>query len=236
MRGIVAVVVGALLFAAPASAASQRVEAIGAVPAERGRPGAVRAGLEEAVRIVVRRLLSLPEDEALGNWRKLVGGGKARDYTIRYRVLDDLGERAALLIDAEASPREYVVVVEATIDRDALRAALVAQGAIAAPQAAPSTGPARARLVVEPVDGYPALAALEQRLEALGAGPVVPRSFSAGRAEYEIAVPGRPEALLDALRDRPPAGTRVRPIGASGGELRLQLESLAPLSAPLGTD
>ena len=113
--------------------AATRVEVEAAVPAgEDALPGpparqqVVTRGIQQAVREVIAAYASVPlEDDPLG-----IVGGRARDFVLRFRVLERIGERPTLtLLEAEPPPAlEYAVRIEVHVDTPRLTSALAAAG------------------------------------------------------------------------------------------------------------
>jgi hypothetical protein len=122
-----------LALGASASAELRRVETVGSVslPAGPGEPppreSALRDGLAEAVRSIARDLLR----DSPGSDPSAVGhalGPLPGTYVVRHRLVEDRGERAALLAADPGASREYVVVVEAEVDVDRVRERLAGAG------------------------------------------------------------------------------------------------------------
>ncbi len=114
-----------------AHAEIQRLQVTGAAPARDGASGAPRAAalaaaIEEGVLRVASKLLD-------GDTARLVeaeGELKERldEFAVRYRILEDRGERRALLIADPDVTHEYVVEAEVHVDAGRLRDAMVARG------------------------------------------------------------------------------------------------------------
>ena len=114
-----------LSLAPPAWAETRRLEVVGAVASDGPTPGdvpvreaALQAALTDGVRRVARQLLA----EEGGSSSPLpladVLGGEPTAFAQRYRILEDRGERRALLVNTPGVSREYVVLVEVHVDVD----------------------------------------------------------------------------------------------------------------------
>ena len=221
-----------LLVAPPASAEVRRLEVVGVVPAGAdARPGvpireaALGAALTQGVERVARGLLSA--DAAADPGLDLGGvlGGNPRDFTVRYRVLEDRGERRALLVvDPEVST-EYVLRVEVFVDVSRIEGALDAAGLLLQK---PVEGTRRElRLVVEGLPSYQAYVALRRHLmERGGATSVIPAVFESGRVELRVVAKLAPPDLMDRLVMPPPEGLRVEPVFADGESMWIRVLAL----------
>jgi hypothetical protein len=221
-----------LVVAPPALAEVRRLEVVGVVPAGAdAQPGvpvrqaALEAALAEGVARVARQRLS-PEAAAdpeldLG---KLLGGNP-REFTVGYRVLEDRGERRALLVVDPEVATEYVLRVEVDVDVSRIEAALDAAGL---PIARPAEGPSRElRVVVEDLPSYRAYAALRRHLmQAGGASSVIPETFELGRVELRVAGRLAPSELIDRLVTPSPEGLRVEPVFADGRSIWIRIAEL----------
>lgn len=237
-------VAAALAAAAPALALDlERVEAIGAAPLRRGeRPTtppydeAVRLALSDAVRRTAAALVPGPEAPSPEQLDAALGDDPFA-YAASFQIVEDRGERAALFHAGEDVEREYVVVVEAQIDRDRIRDGLATAGLATT---APPTGSrvaTRTRIALEQLTDYGDY----QRFLALLGGVGVrasPVEASAGRMVLEVDSDRGPEALLAALRGAAPPDVVLVPLQVERGLLRLRVESAAGAAAPgaPGTD
>jgi hypothetical protein len=228
MRGISGLLMLALLLAAAGGASAaelRRVEAVGAVPAGADAPSGVpirRAALEAALAQAVLRVASdlggLPEqDPALQE----ILGNDPLGYVARYRMLEDRGERRALLVDDPNVTMEYVVLVEAQVDEGRIRSLLTDAG-ILSPRERHDTE--SVLVVLEDVHSYWALAAIRERLEAdPRVRSVVPQEFEVGRVALAVETSRDPRGLLRQLSATPPPGVEVRLLEAGRRGLRLQV-------------
>jgi nitroreductase len=181
-----------LWMASPAPAEVRRLEVVGVVPAGAdARPGAparqaaLDAALTQAVERVARELLSndTAADPDLDLRRVL--GGKPREFTVGYKVLEDRGERRALLLADPEISTEYVLLVEVFVDVTRIESALDAAGLLLA---APVGGTGQELwLVVERLPSYRAYQTLRRHLmEQAGATSVIPAVFDSGRVAQNI--------------------------------------------------
>jgi hypothetical protein len=220
------VVLALALPAAGAEAADlRRVEAVGAVPAGADAPAGVpvrRAALEAALTRAVIRVASdlgglSEQDPAL--LESL--GDDPLGYVSRYRMLEDRGERRALLVDDPDVTTEYVVLVEAQVDEGRIRSRLTDAG-ILSPRESQTTG--SVLLILEDVHSYWALAAIQERLEEDSrVRSVIPQEFEVGRVALAVETSRDPRELLRRLSSKPPAGVEVRLLEAGRRGLRLQV-------------
>lgn len=199
---------GALLAAlalccGPAHAADpiRRVEAVGAVGLDPAtgwttppRDAALRHALQQAVTQVAEAQLGDVDPESAA--RAL--GDDPFVYATRFRILEDRGERPALLVQDPGVEREYVVVVEAYVDSDRVRESLSRAGLLDAPSG--DRQRSRFQLTVLGLDSYPAYAAVRKvLLGGAGAESVTPLEIARGRAVFDVVASREPGALLDAL-------------------------------------
>ena len=221
-----------LLVASPAPAEVRRLEVVGVVPAgadaRRGAPprqAALGAALAQGVERVARGLLSeeAAADPSLDLGRLL--GGKPREFTVGYKVLEDRGERRALLLADPEISTEYVLLVEVFVDVTRIESALEAVGLL---HPAPVKGAGREIwVVVEDLPSYRAYLALRKHLiEQGGATSVVPAVFESGRVELRVEAWLEPPELMDRLVAPPPEGLRVDPLFADGGSMRIRVVEL----------
>lgn len=257
MRRFAALMVGLLLLggfllvgAAAARAGEQviRVETVGAVPAGALAPpgipirqAALEAALTEAVARVARDLVSAgpppkggattPEPTDPNDWLSLLGGS-ADDYTLGYRVLEDRGERPALLVHDPNAKTEYEVLAEVHVDADRVSKRLRAVGLLAP---LPAGGDSHMlTLVLEPLPSWHAITAVRQALEANDGVEAIPSRFSAAGVALRVEAPGNPGTLVDRLVASPPPGITLSPDGASPGQRQLHLVEAPAAPAPPG--
>jgi hypothetical protein len=211
-----------LLVALPTLAEVRRLEVVGVVPAGAdARPGvparqaALGAALTQAVERVARELLSYDAAADPGLDLGQLLGGKPQDFTVGYKVLEDRGERRALLLGDPEISTEYVLLVEVFVDVTRIGGALEAAGLLLA---APVGGTGQELwLVVESLPSYRAYLALRRHLiEQAGATSVIPAVFAEGRVELRVTARLEPPELMDRLVTPPPEGLRVEPVFADG--------------------
>jgi len=191
------------------------------------RRAAVEAALAEALETVAVELaggqpLGRGEPGGPGRWVDQLGGDPSR-FILRYRVLEDFGERPAPL----GSSAAYTVRIEVHVDGTRVAAGLRALGvAVISADEAPAE---RFRLELRELPSWAAYAALRRHLvERAGARLVVPETFEAGLAVLRVEAPGGAAALLDRLRAAPPEGLVVEPLAVDAGALALRVRVLPP--------
>ncbi len=219
-----------LLVAPPALAEVRRLEVVGVVPAGAdAQPGvpirqaALAAALREGVARMARERLSREAAADLDLGKLL--GGNPREFTVGYRVLEDRGERRALLVADPEVATEYVLRVEVDVDVSRIESALEAAGL---PIARPAEGPSQeVRVVVEDLPSYRAYAALRSHLmDAGGASSVIPDTFELGRVELRVAGRLAPYELIDRLARPSPEGLRVEPVFADSRSIWIRITEL----------
>lgn len=223
--------IGGLLLLSPVAPAaasvpvSTRVVVEAAVPAGDAaaagaqlRQQALQAGIEDAVREVTRRY-AVPVEGEEDPLAALAA--PARDFVLRYRVVEQIGERPA----GEGPPGglEYAARVEVDVDTPRLTRALARTGraAIRTEDAAASTlyriaAPLRWREWVR----------FERALRAAGATRAVPHEVDAEGMVIRVETVGDPDIVLRRVRDAPPEGLVVEWAGPPSRDLTLR--TLAP--------
>jgi hypothetical protein len=221
-----------LLVASPAPAEVRRLEVVGVVPAGADAPpgapprrAALGAALAQGVERVARGLLS---DDAAADPDLDLGqvlGGKPREFTVGYKVLEDRGERRALLLADPEISTEYVLLVEVFVDVTRIESALDAAGLL---RPAPVKGAGRElRVVVESLPSYRAYLALRKHLiEQGGATSVIPAVFESGRVELRVNARLEPPELMDRLVTPPPEGLRIEPLFTDDDSMRIRVVEL----------
>ena len=236
MRRILAVLcVAVCLTAAGAAAEVRRLEVVGAVPvdpdgegAEAQRRAALEAALDEAVSRVARGLLAGPEaagpDLDLGEVL-----GESTDYALRYRVLEERGERRALLVDDPDVAFEFVLLVEVHVDVDRVAARLESAGL----EATLGTGNGFELELLE-VPSERAFSAVRRALlEQVGADRVIPVELAPGRALFRVEAGGGSKRVVSRLLSANLGpGISVQSLGSAGGTVRLRVFDLAPEQDP----
>jgi hypothetical protein len=215
----------------------RRLEAVGASPVILGQGGAlglrekaIKQALREAVLRVARGLLleaEASEDAALSLGDVL--GTEMHDYTTRFRILDDQGERDALFSEDPEVATEYVVIVEVYVDVARVEARLLETEMIARPE----TSEERSQLLVEAygLTQYPAYQAFRELLvTSAGARAALPLSFEHGRAVFVVDVETSlgPEGFLEWLKRLAPEGLGIRRVELSEGKLSVRVSWRPP--------
>lgn len=226
------------LWALPAQAADlRRVESVGAVglaPDGRWttppRDAARDRALADAVRRVALSLLPALDPETSEEALTPVLGADPAVYATRYRILEDRGERPALLVTDPDVEREYVVVVEVFVDAERVRAQLAQAGLLDG--ASGDSRSARLQVVVLG-DGYPAYAAARDALRGqAGVQSVTPRTIERGRAVFEVVADRPGVELLDALLADPDPEVSLEPVEAGEDGFVLRVETPEPPPQP----
>lgn len=219
---------GALL-AGGASAEVRRVEVVGAVPAGPQAEGdvpvrraALEKALEEAGLRVARELLE--EEGGARDAERSLGeilGDRPVQYTVRYQVLEDRGERRSLLVQDPEVSREYVVVAEVFVDVARVADRLRRAGLLAGTRGPPLR---TVEVEAEGVASWRAYAGLRDALlEAGGAESAVPRRFESERAVLRVRVAADAISLWDRLARAEPEGLRLEVLERAEGRLRLEV-------------
>lgn len=132
-----------LAVAGAAGAEIARLEVTGVAPAGADAAGGAprEAALDSAIRDgvlrVARQLLGGSFAAAPGAEEQLEK--RSSDFAVRYRILEDRGERRALLIADPEITHEYVVEAEVHVDAGRVRDALVEGGWLAPRELGPTT-------------------------------------------------------------------------------------------------
>jgi hypothetical protein len=229
----------ALAFAALTAGAGRaelvRVESVGSVPlaaGSTGGPAARQAALEAGVREAVERAaLDLASQAGTGVSAEAVRAALGTDlllYASRFRILEDRGERAPLLEQSPAAEREYVVTVEAHVDRSRLRSRLQQAGLLGAK---PPPGARRAvRIAFEGVDSYQLWKRIERALAARG-GAVRPLEFAHRRVVAEVETEEEGGTLVGRLGAVLSDTLELRSAGTDGETLLLAVAPRIPPEA-----
>jgi hypothetical protein len=219
----------ALLLASAAGAEIRQMEAVGALPLAPDvrhtsplRDIAVRMALNEAVRRVALDLVPGLDPEEAAEFLPEVLGDEPFDYTTRFRIIEDRGERPALFVEDPEVDFEYVVVVEAHIDADRVEKRLADAGLLMARSAgAPHRN---LRLVVEDLESFAAYAALRETLiERVGVRSAVPVEMERGRAVLVVNTSGGPWQLLEELLLAAPPELLITPVDTREDALTLRI-------------
>ena len=221
-----------------------RVEAVGSVPLAAGSTGgatarqaALEAGVREAVERAARDLASQAGAGASTEAVRAALGNDPLIYASRFRILEDRGERAPLLEQGAGAQREYVVTIEAHVDRSRVRMQLQHAGLLGAE---PQPGARHAlRIAFDGVDSYRLWERIERALGARG-GAVRPLEFAHRRVVAELETEEEGGALVGRLGAALSDSLDVRSAGMDGETLlvtvaaRISSEAEpAPVAAPL---
>ena len=208
--------------AAPGFAEVRRLEVVGVAPAgaDAKRKASVRdqalgSAIEEGVERVARELLEEPlppEDLAAAL-------GDPGAYAVSYRILEDRGERRALLLRPEVAT-EYVLLVEVHVDATRIERALARAGRLGV------RGPGRRfRVLLEDPASYAVYERVRQGLVAAGARRAVPLEFRPGEVLLVVDAPAGPERLLERLvRASRRGGSPIRVVEVDGSLVRLRAD------------
>ncbi len=223
------------LVAGTASAELVRVEAVGSVPLAAGvtggstaRQAALEAGVREAVERAALDLASQAGASATTESVRAALGSDLLLYASRFRILEDRGERAPLLEQSANAEREYVVTVEAFVDRARVRARLQQGGVLGA---APQPGARRAlRIAFDGVDSYRLWARIERALGARGA-KVRPLEFARGRILAEVETEEDGGKLVGRLGSALSDTLELSSVGMDGETLLVAVAARIPPEA-----
>jgi hypothetical protein len=222
-----------LLFASAAPALALdvlRVEAIGAVPLRTGAPPsasvrdeAVRQALQDAVQRAAAELLASGSEDAQELQEAL--GSDPFEFATAFQILEDRGERAALFNADPDVESEYVVVVDAQIDRDRIRDRLLAAGMVVASAPTGIAIEAKTRIVLEGLDDYRVYQRIRAALvDAVGVRSANPVEASAGLIVLEVDSDRSADGLLAGLRAATPDLMLV-PVQIDRDLLRLRVKT-----------
>ncbi len=232
VRTLVAAVLLVLLGSDPAAAELRRLEVVGVAPVEPGAGGAPQQAaldhaLAEAVGRVVRDLApSAASGEDARAWAAALGGPPV-DYAVSYRVIEDRGERPALLSPDPGVERELTLLVEVVVDAGRVAERLRAKG-LAAPLG-PAGGAGSFRLAVHDVRSWAALDALRTALvDRDGAAGAVPEEVSSGRVVLRVQDAGGAGRAVARLLSRPPEGLALAPDADSAADAAVRITGWVP--------
>lgn len=240
---LLALAIGAMLLGGEAAAENRSLQVVGVQPldasAERAggpRQGAVNQALYEAVSRVALDLVAeygpalpsqggaLAGEDAGGdggeagleeNQLKSVLGRDMTPFARSFRIVEDQGSRPVLFPGESEATREYVVVVDVTVDVDRVRGRLSEHGLIAVEDAdGDGLGLEIDVLGLRHWSGFEAFMALLAS-PAVGASDVQPLEFEAGRALVFASVEGDPQDVLARLMAAAPADLEIS--GRTGG-------------------
>ncbi len=220
-----------VLGAGEARAEVTRLEVVGVAPAGADAPrdvsvreAALRSALEEGVQRVALSIVGAPVpppelEEALGD---------PRSYAVSYRILEDRGQRRALLLGDPDVSTEYVLLVSVAVDATRVERALARAGLVSR-----RLGPARRfRISLEDLASYAVYERVRSGLASAGARRVVPYEIEPGRVVLQVDSPDAPERLLQRLIEAGRGeGLEIRVLDAEGSLVRLRAVETAPRGA-----
>jgi len=150
-------------------------------------------------------------------------GPDLRSYAEQYRLAEDRGERPAQLVQEPGVEREYAVVIEAHVDRERVRAALLRAGLLG-----PVTpgGVHSLWLTIEGVPAWPTWERLRRTLAARG-GAVRPIEFARGVVIAEMQTDESNEAVVERLRRALGETLGISVTESAPGTLRLRVVTAA---------
>jgi hypothetical protein len=168
-----------MVLGAPDSAAERvRTGAVGAVAVGPGaRQAALHAGVREAVLLVAVAVAR--EAGARSETREVLRRALGEDllaYAAQYELVEDRGERPAQLVQDPGVEREYVVLIEAQVERTQIRDALIRAGLLGATS---EIDVHSLWITIDGVDDWQTWERLRRALAARG-GSVRPVEFSRG--------------------------------------------------------
>jgi hypothetical protein len=185
----------------------------------------VAKGLDEAVREVAARYLSEPAEPDL---LKRIGA-RARDFVLRYRVIERIGERDSVILRSKrpAPAREYAARIRVDVDTRRLTNALAAAGLWQPDSTDAGSG---AYWIEGPLE-WSAWVAFRRALLMAGAASVVPREISdEGMLVAVDGGRGNPGSILSRVASSPPEGLEVR-IVERGEAPRVRIREIEPEAA-----
>lgn len=204
-----------------ASAELVQTGAVGAVAAGPGaRHAVLEAGVREAVLLVAAEVAR--EAGARTDARDVLRRALGNDllaYAAQYELVEDRGERPAQLVQETGVVHEYVVLVEAQVERTRVRDALMRAGLLGA---ASGTGVRSLWITIDGLDDWQTWDRLRRALAARG-GSVHPVEFSRGVVVAELQTDETNEALVERLRRALDGPHALELSGSEPGTLRLRI-------------
>jgi hypothetical protein len=162
--------------------------------------------------------------------------GDPRDYTARYRVLEDRGVGPRSVLSDPAVSKEYAVRIEAQVDVSRVKSHLAAAGLVPKSDAPAPVAPTEfhhVTLVLESVPSFQAYAAVRSALvEHAGAKSAQPREFTRGRAVLDVETAQPAAALAQGLPALLAPGLQVETVAAEGDTVRARLVAAPPTTSP----
>ncbi len=214
------------------------VEAVGVVSVAadttdvRGsRDRALQAGLSEAVYQVAAGLLDAPAEGDRRRIKRALGTDPLV-YATRFRLLEDRGKRPRLLLENPDVSHEYVVIVQAHVDRSRVRERLAAGGLLAPAQPEGVMRTATVHVEIEGLPSFLAYQSLRDAWVAAGAAESVqPRVFERNRAILEVRARRYGSALARDLARSAPEPWHLIPIHSDNRRLVFRVAT-----TPSGSD
>ncbi len=224
----------------PLAAELRTLEVVGVAPGAESQPvhseaprdAALKAALREAVFRVAAELAPLWGLHPEGSPFRTALGEDPLRYVPRYRILEDRGERPRLLLDDPAVSTEYVLIVEAAVDVDPIRAALERAGG-----RRPETSTANlVQVQLQDLTTYADYRAFKSLLvRDLGLTDVQSVEWEPGRVVLAVKCSWSAPQLLEALVRAAGPNDQVIPLGVDRDHLLLRFtrtSSTAPGDAP----
>jgi hypothetical protein len=149
-------------------------------------------------------------------------GDDPLDFAVRFRILEDRGERPALFVDDPEVESEYVIVVEVFVDTERVRRRLAAQGFALLPTGEGAL--VQIRLELLDVNRFGAYEAVRRALAADSrVRSVIPVEMERGRIVLEVQSGHQPEELLERLYQAIPPEIQIDPVVIGEGRLTLRI-------------
>jgi hypothetical protein len=229
-----------LVLAMPARAEVRRLEVVGVVSAdpdpERSTPlqqAALAKALDEAVARVAAGLLATPGGQVPDYDAPAVLGTDSTEYAVRFRILEDRGERRPLLTGDESVTSEYVVLVEVHVDVERVRERLRDAGLLVTSREPPAGS---FRLEVLELGSPRAYTALRTALlGAAGADQVIPVEVEPMRAIFEVRTREGVRTTVSRLLEADLGeGLSLHALEQSSSRVRIRVREVVP-EAPATT-
>ena len=162
--------------------------------------------------------------------------GDPRDYTSRYRVIEDRGVGPRMVLTDPAVATEYAVRIEAQVDVGRVRSKLGGAGlalrAAPVPVATATTEILRFPVVLEGLTSYTTYTAVRRALvQRAGVRSARPLEFARGRAVLEVESTQAPAALAQALPGALAPELLVEPLPSEGDVVRIRVTAV-PAAVP----
>lgn len=176
-----------------------------------------------------RAISSLPKFEPDSPDLYAILGKKMVPYTLRFRVMEDRGQRPALFSDDPNVSQEYMVIVEVQVDVDRIRAKLVSAGLLLASENLPGSN--EVRLEIEGLTLYPAYLAMRELLEGpLGVTGVFPVEMGRDRIILDVETRSSAVEFLEQMLLLAPRAIQIVPVGADGNRVQVVVNWVSDLA------